>query len=230
MENKGAILTYHYRAVPADDERDELVRRASQLFLDHGCLPHHTQMAIEARPPIPWGKGRASLYILRTTYGADWPERVRIVYAGDDDTDEDVMKTLGGLACTFRISKTPVIGSAAKYRLDDPDSVLNMLCWTEHQMMSRVRSSVLPNPHPLNLNFAASFLITCTHVQSDFEDSEEDCTDQLTNTSNKRRRRNSRGPAQQLQDKAAAALTRHPNFKAALCSNEAQSSIVVIGH
>lgn len=35
--------------------------------------------------------GRASLYILRTAFGVDWSERIRIIYAGDDVTDEDAM-------------------------------------------------------------------------------------------------------------------------------------------
>lgn len=35
--------------------------------------------------------GRASIYILRTAFGLDWSERIRIIYAGDDVTDEDAM-------------------------------------------------------------------------------------------------------------------------------------------
>lgn len=35
--------------------------------------------------------GRASIYILRTAFGVDWSERIKIIYAGDDDTDEDAM-------------------------------------------------------------------------------------------------------------------------------------------
>lgn len=36
-------------------------------------------------------QGRASIYILRTAFGVDWSERVKIIYAGDDATDEDAM-------------------------------------------------------------------------------------------------------------------------------------------
>ena len=35
--------------------------------------------------------GRASIYILRTAFGLDWSERIRVIYAGDDATDEDAM-------------------------------------------------------------------------------------------------------------------------------------------
>lgn len=48
--------------------------------------------AIEARPPVQWNKGRASIYILRTAFGVDWSERIRIIYVGDDATDEDAME------------------------------------------------------------------------------------------------------------------------------------------
>lgn len=48
--------------------------------------------AIEAKPPVQWNKGRASIYILRTAFGVDWSERIRIIYAGDDTTDEDAMQ------------------------------------------------------------------------------------------------------------------------------------------
>ena len=41
-------------------------------------------------------QGRASIYILRTTFGIDWSERVRIIYVGDDDTDEDAIRALKG--------------------------------------------------------------------------------------------------------------------------------------
>lgn len=193
-------------------------------------------MAIEARPPVPWGKGRASLYILRTTYGADWHERVRIVYTGDDDADEDVMETLSGLACTFRVSKERVASSAANYRLNDPDSVLAMLHWIEGHMSGRLgTAAAMQNPVPLA--FVANFLITsCIHIQPDYVDSDEEreltqTNTTATTTSCKRRRRNSRGSSlvQQLQNKAAG-IVRPSSLKAALCSRDSQDCVPTIGH
>ena len=40
---------------------------------------------------ITGNKGRASIYILRTAFGVDWSERIKIIYAGDDATDEDAL-------------------------------------------------------------------------------------------------------------------------------------------
>ena len=45
---------------------------------------------------MAWDKGRASLSILRTAFGVDWAERIRIIYAGDDNTDEDAILALKG--------------------------------------------------------------------------------------------------------------------------------------
>lgn len=42
-------------------------------------------MALEAKPAeAKWDRGRASIHILRTTYGVDWTDRVRVIYCGDD--------------------------------------------------------------------------------------------------------------------------------------------------
>ena len=229
IEDKGALLTYHYRAVPSTiaDRRDALVRRAVQLFLEHGCHPHHTQMAIEARPPVPWSLGRASLYILRTTYGVDWHERVRIVYAGDDDADEDAMETLSGLACTFRVSKHPIRnGTAANYRLKDPNSVLSLLRWIEARLEGRIDQRVVMNPSPVA--FSANFLITCIHSEMDESKSTDSTEDDLT-TSNefKRRRCNSKG-SQLLQYQTA--IKTATNFKSAFCHQDSHDFTTVIGH
>lgn len=91
VENKGALLTFHYRETPTE-ARPELVAKAQQLIQEHGFAAGQAHCAIEAKPPVQWNKGRASIYILRTAFGLDWSERVRIIYAGDDVTDEDAMQ------------------------------------------------------------------------------------------------------------------------------------------
>jgi len=96
VENKGILLTFHYREVPVDD-RAELTSLAQQLIEEAGFKAVPAHCAIEAKPPVQWNKGRASLYILRTIFGLDWSERVRIIYAGDDTTDEDAMQVIGPL-------------------------------------------------------------------------------------------------------------------------------------
>lgn len=87
------MLTFHYREVPVEI-RPELVAKAQQLITSSGFKAGQAHCAIEAKPPVHWNKGRASIYILRTAFGLDWSERVRIIYAGDDVTDEDAMQVI----------------------------------------------------------------------------------------------------------------------------------------
>ncbi|PSN54482.1 hypothetical protein C0J52_05555 [Blattella germanica] len=132
VEHKGVLLTYHYRETPAN-QREELVNKAIEIFEKAGFEPHEAHMAIEAKPPVKWDQGRACIHILRTMYGADWSERVRIVYAGT----EAAMEALSGIACTFRVDSSPTVRTAANFRLEGPDAVLTMLKWIEKQMNKR---------------------------------------------------------------------------------------------
>ena len=79
-----------------EDVRDDLVERARFLIESFGfkCFP--ALCALEAKPPVEWDKGRAAIYILRTAFGVDWSERIRIVFAGDDVGDEDAIVALKG--------------------------------------------------------------------------------------------------------------------------------------
>lgn len=186
-------------------------------------------MAIEARPPVPWDKGRASLYIMRTTYGVDWPqrvgglERVRILYAGDDDTDEDVMEALSGLACTFRVSRVPVYRSAANYRLSDPEAVQSLLHWIEQKVEQRA----LPPPSPVG--FAANFFITCIHESETLTSDEDQSEVSVADSPVKRRRRRSSRSSSFVLSKTTS-LMRNNNLRAAICQQHSQEPITVIGH
>ena len=68
------------------------------------------------------------LHILRTRYGPAWSEEVRVIYVGDDQTDEDAFRFLAGLSITFRVGSadTP---TAATRRLPDVDAVHALLEW-----------------------------------------------------------------------------------------------------
>ena len=95
VENKGVLLTYHYREVPSD-KREALVPRAKQIITEQGFKVGLAHCALECKPQVTWDKGRASIYILRTAFGVDWNERIRIIFAGDDVTDEDAISALKG--------------------------------------------------------------------------------------------------------------------------------------
>lgn len=136
VENKGALLTFHYRETPAH-LRPQMVEKARMLIEKFGFNATESQCALEARPPVQWNKGRASIYILRTSFGVDWSERIKIIYVGDDWTDEDAIVALKGMARTFRISQSDIVKTAADHRLPSTDSVYTMLKWVERHFMGR---------------------------------------------------------------------------------------------
>ncbi|XP_045768710.1 alpha,alpha-trehalose-phosphate synthase [UDP-forming] [Maniola jurtina] len=136
VENKGALLTFHFRETPLA-KRAALADVARQLITAAGFEAAPAHCAIEARPPVEWNKGRASIYILRTAFGLDWSERIRIIYAGDDVTDEDAMLALKGMAATFRIASSTITKTSAERRLSSTDSVLAMLKWVERHFSRR---------------------------------------------------------------------------------------------
>lgn len=120
-------MTFHYRDTP-NELRPELIEKARALIEGFGFNAAESQCALEAKPPVQWNKGeckrapasgrfffflnesnillsgRASIYILRTAFGVDWSERIKIIYAGDDATDEDAM--------LVRVSKTILVHRA----------------------------------------------------------------------------------------------------------------------
>lgn len=49
-------------------------------------------MALEARPKVEWNKGSVALLILDKKFGEKkWQGNVKVIFAGDDTTDEDAM-------------------------------------------------------------------------------------------------------------------------------------------
>jgi trehalose 6-phosphate synthase/phosphatase len=126
-EHKGPTLTYHFRAVP-ENRRENLVEEVRTIMGQHGYQARDAHCAVEARPPIGWDKGRAVLHILRTRYGPSWSEEVRVIYVGDDQTDEDAFRFLAGLATTFRVGSADTT-TAATRRLPDVQAVRALMEW-----------------------------------------------------------------------------------------------------
>ena len=108
----------------------------------------------EAKPGIKWDKvssfpgnfklslkqhfqGSAAIYILRSAFGVNWKENIRIIFAGDDLTDEDAMKTLKGLAYSFRVVNSGLVQTLADHRLPDTAAVATMLSWLEEFMLTK---------------------------------------------------------------------------------------------
>lgn len=93
VEDKRVSLTYHYRDSPAD-KIDELRLEATRIVESHGFRANQAHFAIEAKPPVNWNKGEATKFILEQKFGKDYATKgdLKIVFAGDDTTDEDAMR------------------------------------------------------------------------------------------------------------------------------------------
>ncbi|XP_040581786.1 uncharacterized protein [Lepeophtheirus salmonis] len=136
VENKGVLLTFHYRETPVE-LREKMVTNARKLIASHGFKVGESHCALEGKPKVKWNKGRAALHILRVTFGVNWTEYARIIFAGDDVTDEDAIVALKGLSKTFRIVSHNMTATNADIRLPSQDSVVTLLRYIERHITSR---------------------------------------------------------------------------------------------
>ncbi|MDD5422006.1 MAG: trehalose-phosphatase [Candidatus Omnitrophota bacterium] len=130
IEDKGFSLSVHYRLV--DKKRAPLVK--SEFF--SAVLLHELRntvnvkpgkMVLEVRPPVPWDKGKAVLWLLGRRLFAmrDRKKKVLPVYIGDDITDEDAFKSLKGRGITISVGKAD--RTTARYYVRDTEEVAMFL-------------------------------------------------------------------------------------------------------
>lgn len=127
VERKHLTLTLHYRAVDLP-HRGALIERGRAIITGAGFQPRDGICTIEARPPIGWDKGQAVLHILRQRYGPAWSEHARVMYLGDDQTDEDAFRVLAGLGVTFRVGGADSLTHADRW-LPNVAAVQALLEW-----------------------------------------------------------------------------------------------------
>lgn len=120
MENKGATLSIHYRAVEDASVQDVVhaVEAACAKYADV-LEVHHGKKVVEVRPKVEWGKGEASRWILQHLGNA----ATLTVSMGDDRTDEDIFKALPD-SISIKVGDGE---TAAKYRVAGPEDVRAVL-------------------------------------------------------------------------------------------------------
>lgn len=133
VENKKVSLTFHYRQV---DPKlvPEMEARAKQIIESYGYRANQAHCAVEGKPPIKWNKGLAAELILKSCFDSDWEKR-KVIFAGDDTTDEDVMVAIKGFGRSFRVSKDENVQTNADYRIPSVQSVYYMLKWIERKVV-----------------------------------------------------------------------------------------------
>jgi len=133
IENKLTSVSYDYRRV-AIDLQDGFIKDCIKVIKAHGYQDSAAHLGIEGRPPVKWNKGEASLLILQEEFGKDWASNVKVIFAGDDNTDEDAMGILKGIGISFRITNSPEIVTFADFLLPSTKNVSYILQWLVERM------------------------------------------------------------------------------------------------
>jgi trehalose 6-phosphate phosphatase len=104
LEDKGAIIAFHWRGAPDEDAAraaiDALAARAEAA----GLRTHWGRKVLEVRPPVQFDKGAGIITLLEGS------SVETALYAGDDTTDLDAFRTLSKLAEEGRLSHIVRVG------------------------------------------------------------------------------------------------------------------------
>jgi trehalose 6-phosphate phosphatase len=123
FEEKGPILSVHYRNVPqksiatiSQKVEKELQQRRDRWKIASG------KMVLEIQPNVDFHKGKAVREILKI-----FPSAALLpIYLGDDQTDEDAFRVLKGQGISVFIGRG-TFPSAADFFLENPDEVQEFL-------------------------------------------------------------------------------------------------------
>jgi trehalose 6-phosphate phosphatase len=139
VEDKGVTAGIHYRLLEPSGVGhlkgivlEEIERRGGRLRATFG------KKVIEIRPDLDWDKGRGVLEFMRWLGPA--VDR-RLIYIGDDRTDEDAFRALRGIGTTVLVGAAA--WSAAEFRLPGVNQVWSLL---GELTVSRSSQKVRPRP------------------------------------------------------------------------------------
>jgi trehalose 6-phosphate phosphatase len=104
IEDKGPIMSFHWRGAPDEEAAHALVRRVAEDAEAEGLWTHWGRKVLEIRPPVPIGKDRAVRELL-----SRHPAR-NALYAGDDVTDLDGFRALRELAEEGELDSAVTVG------------------------------------------------------------------------------------------------------------------------
>jgi alpha,alpha-trehalase len=130
IEDKGFSLSAHYRLADKKDIRRIEAGFYSAVFpyeLSGAVRVISGKMVLEARPPMPWNKGKAVLWLLdkEVSLSRDRKTKVMPVYIGDDNTDEDAFGSLRPKGITIFVGSPR--RTKAEFYLKDTEEVAQFL-------------------------------------------------------------------------------------------------------
>lgn len=104
IEDKGAILAFHWRGAPDEHAARTMVEGIAAEAEGAGLLVHWGRKVLEVRPPVPVDKGQAVRELVRR-----FPVRTAM-FAGDDATDLDAFDALASLTADTTLESSVCIG------------------------------------------------------------------------------------------------------------------------
>jgi trehalose 6-phosphate phosphatase len=123
---KRLTLAFHYRNAPDQESAEAILHCVAERAAGEGLRPRWGRKVLEIRPPLEADKGTAVRRLL-----AEASLR-RALYAGDDTTDLDAFRSLGGLDLAVRVAVAspegpPELAEAADIVARSPAELLNYL-------------------------------------------------------------------------------------------------------
>ena len=104
IEDKGAIVAFHWRGAPDEDAAAATVDALAAVAESTGLRTHRGRKVLEVRPPVQIDKGRGITSFLKGV------EVDAALYAGDDTTDLDAFRALSRLQAEGAIAQAVRVG------------------------------------------------------------------------------------------------------------------------
>ena len=104
LEDKGAIVAFHWRGAPDEGTAEQAVRDVAARAEAAGLHTHWGRKVLEVRPPVSFDKGKGIRALLSGT------DVSAALYAGDDATDLDAFRALTGLAAAGELETVVRVG------------------------------------------------------------------------------------------------------------------------
>ncbi|KAL1116157.1 hypothetical protein AAG570_005652 [Ranatra chinensis] len=89
--NKGCYLIFNYQNIP-EELQEYTVQVAGGIIKKNKFEVTPGPKCLYARLRLGWSKGRAVIFILTQIFGYDWDDNVKVIYAGNDQNDEEVFR------------------------------------------------------------------------------------------------------------------------------------------
>jgi trehalose 6-phosphate phosphatase len=115
IEDKGAILGFHWRGAPDEDAARDTVDQIAAHAQRAGLVTHWGRKVLEVRPPVRIDKGAGVQGLLAAA------ELEAAMYVGDDTTDLDAFRALAQLRDEGRLRHAVRVGVRSE---DGPEEIV----------------------------------------------------------------------------------------------------------